>query len=253
MTLGIDRDRYERLTPSERTVIDYLSHHQDRALEASISVLARETATSTSTVSRAIQKVGLGSIAELRVALRADQARRFRETQGHQSGEGHMSDAISKLSLISSQTLDDFNLPDILRAANAIKTARRVLMFARGETIYIAQEFMVYLQYLGYNVTLVTDHNWMLKVGSMAREGDLVIILSVQCRDRTLPKVARLAHEAGVPVIGCCCRRGSDLERYASVMLFGHTEEIISYLGDVNYSRLPLMMITQTIISYLGS
>ncbi|MGX7183407.1 hypothetical protein [Enterococcus pallens] len=49
-----------------------------------------------------------------------------------------------------------------------------------------------------------------------------------------------------------CCKSPTDLEKYSDVVIIGHTEKVMQVSGLTVYSCVSLLIITRTIIKYIG-
>lgn len=66
-----------------------------------------------------------------------------------------------------------------------------------------------------------------------------------------LASSARMAKRTGAKVVTCCCKEGTPLERYSDVSIIGYAETITSNKTITVISRIPLYIITRTIVEYL--
>lgn len=248
MIIQINKTVYQSLSESERCVIDFINQNETKIPLLSITSIAEKTFTSPATVTRAIQKCGFQGITELRYKL----------SQGTQSEQSSASpyavnEILDKTFRECTKTIDNLNITSILHAIEYIKSSKRILIYARGFTALIAEEFQMYLQLLGYDAVIVKDVMWMLHTDKIVTKEDTVFILSVQNSTKELAKSARTAKRIGAKVVTCCCKTPTDLEQYSDITLIGHSELIMSTKGQTVYSRIPLMIISRTIIEYLGS
>ncbi|WP_289444238.1 hypothetical protein, partial [Klebsiella pneumoniae] len=67
-----------------------------------------------------------------------------------------------------------------------------------------------------------------------------------------LARSARAARMKGAKVITCCCKSPCELEKFSDITIYGHSEQIMKVSGMTVYSRIPLLIITRTIIEYIG-
>ena len=141
----------------------------------------------------------------------------------------------------------------MLDTIQLIKEAKNIFIYARGFTALIAEEFQMYLQLLGYNAIIVKDVKWMENTKYIVKENDLVFIISVRNSTPELSSSARIAKQIGAKVITSCCKNPNGLEQYSDIVIPGHSEQIMKASGLTVYSRIPLLIITRTIIEYLGN
>lgn len=243
----LNKTKYEKLTDSEKIVIDYISKHKS-IVESSIMKIANKTHTSSATVSRAIQKSGFRGINELRYII----------SQQNQSNAILDSSFTANRILRKSfdeckKTIDSIDSSSISEAVSSIKSAQTIYIFARGFTVLVAEEFQMYLQLLRYNCVVVKDVKWMKKTKKLVTNKDIVIILTLRNSTPELAVSAESSKNIGAKVISICCKTPTDLEKHSDLMIIGHSERIINVHDLEVYSRIPLQIITRTIIEYLGN
>lgn len=86
----------------------------------------------------------------------------------------------------------------------------------------------------------------------MVTNEDTVIVISLQNSTPELAEVVRKGKSCGAKVVLICCKSKTPLERYADITVIGHTEKIMDAHDLQVYSRIPLLVITRTIIEYIG-
>lgn len=247
MIIQIEKQLYDKLSESEKYVIDYLNKNEEKIPFMSITNIAEKTFTSSATVSRTIQKCGFQGISELRYKI--SQKNQDSETD---SSPYVVNNILAKSFRECTKTIDNICVTSILQTIEYIKSAKRILLYARGFTSLIAEEFQMYLQLLGYNVIIVKDVMWMINTDKIVEEDDLVIILSLRNSTPELAASARAAKRKGAKVVTICCKSPTDLETYSDISIIGYSEKIMSACGQTVYSRIPLLIITRTIIGYIG-
>lgn len=247
MIINIKKEQYDTLSDSERRVVDYMNRNESKIPELSITALAKKTYTSSATVSRTIQKCGFAGINELRYNITQQQ---------HQKEVFDPPYVVNKILAKSfrecTQTIDGIISTDIFQIVEFIKTAKKIFICSRGFTALIAEELQMYLQLLGYNATIVTDVMWMNKFENIVTPEDTVIIISLRNSTPELAEVAKKSKTCGAKVVSICCKSKTPLENYSDITVIGHTEKIMESQGLHVYSRIPLLVITRTIIEYIG-
>lgn len=243
MIIQISKEVYDSLSDSEQQVINYLNENESSIPLMSITTIAEKTFTSPATVSRTIQKCGFRGISELRykISKRAE----------HTDDSYVVNKVLNKSYKECVKTIDNICVTNILKIIDYIKTAEKVFIYARGFTALVADELCMQLQLLGYNALVVKDVTWMVKTDKLVNSNDLVIILSVMNTTPELAISARMAKRTGARVVTCCCKEGTPLERYSDVSIIGYAETITSNKTITVISRIPLYIITRTIVEYL--
>ncbi|GCF94967.1 transcriptional regulator [Enterococcus florum] len=247
MIIQLKRENYEALSDSERKVIDFINKNEAKIPELSITKMAEKTFTSSATISRTIQKCGFSGIGELRYKI--SQQQQSRDTY---DAPYVVNNILAKSFRECTQTIDAISSTAIFQTIEYIKRAQRIFIYARGFTGLIAEEFQMYLQLLGYNAIIVKDVKWMDKTHEIVTKEDMIIILSLRNSTPELAESAKSAQRIGAKVVSCCCKSPTDLEKYSDVTIIGHTEKVMSASGLQVYSRVPLLIITRTIIEYIG-
>ncbi len=243
MIIEITKEAKKALTASEQGVIDWLNEHEELIPQRSINEIADESFTSPATVSRAVRKCGFSGIAELkyRVSVKMDYA-----------VEGEIVNEIFNRSLSEcKKTIETLKVDTILKIIRYIKFSEKIYILARGTTALIARDFEFQLQLLGYNAYLLSDSQIMKNSHKLFKKDNVVIIFTVKNSTPELELSARFAKENGAIVITCCCIQGTSLEKYSDVSVFGGNKNN-SMIEEFNImSRLPLHIISRTLIDYL--
>lgn len=245
MIIQIDKKIYERLSDSEKVVVEYLSENEDKIPYISITTIAERTFTSPSTVSRAIQKIGFSGISELRYTIS--------EKNNNKNIEPYkINNILSKSYRECTQTIDNIRITDIFRVVEYIKAASKIFIVARGTSAFVAEEFCMFLSLLGYNSRVIKDSTWLTKIDSIVSSKDLVIFFSIANTTPELAKCASLSKKQNAKIVACICERGIGLSTYSNITIIGHSENIARNGRIVADSRIPLYIISRTIIEYLA-
>jgi len=247
MIIQIKKEIYEKLSDSEKSVVDYINQNEKKIPLLSITNIAEKTFTSTATVSRAIQKCGFQGISELRYMISQQD-----KDNSEDNSPFLVNEILAKSYRESAQTIDNLRVTSILQAIDFIKKAKRIYLYSRGFTALIAEDFQMCLQVLGYDAIVVSDVIWMNNTNKIIKPDDIVFILSIRNSTKELAESARAAQRTGAKVITCCCKSPTDLEKYSDIVITGHSEQIMDINGLNVYSRIPLLIITRTIIEYLS-
>lgn len=243
MIINYEKVGLKKLSPSEKSVIDYINEHENEVATLAIYKLAEKTYTSTATVSRAIHKCGFESIMELRVKI----------SQQNMSPQYALTNEILKKSFIEcTQTIENLNIENVVRVASYIKRANKIFVLARGITAFAAEEFVTYLELQNYNAMLVTDSEIIKHVDKLAKPSDVVIIYTAFNSTPEFEIAASSVKKVNAKIVICSCREHSSLKNYADVQLTGYSVPILKGNQFNLSSRLPLQIISRTIIEYLA-
>lgn len=247
MIIDIKKELYLHLSESERAVVDFLNKNERLIPDLSITKIAEKTFTSSATVSRTIQKCGFSGINELRYKISQNE-----ESKDAFHAPYIVNNILAKSFRECTETIDSINSTSIYKIIEYMKSSKRIFIYARGFTALIAEEFQMYLQLLGYNAIIVKDVMWMQNTRKIISPEDVIIILSVRNSTPELAQSAKAVKNMGAKVVTLCCKLDTDLEKYSDVTITGHSEQIMQVSGLTVYSRVPLLIITRTIIEYIG-
>lgn len=248
MIIQLNQEIFNSLSASEHKVIDFINNNADAIQTMSITNIARKTFTSVATVSRAIQKAGLNGIAELRYQI------------SHQIKHANESESPYKVNTIllksfreAKKTIDSISISGILQTVNYINKADRILIYARGFTALIAEEFQQDLQLLGYNAIIMKDVMWIKQTRRFISKRDVAVIFTVRNSTPEILESAETIHAIGAKLVTCCCIAPTKLADYSDVLISGHSELIMRTHGLEVYSKVPLFIIARTLIEYIAN
>lgn len=243
MLIKLTKKEKEDMTQLELDVIDWINENEERILGDSINQIADACFTSPATISRTIRKAGFSGIAELKYRISAK--------LNYVADEKVVNEIFQRSITECRNTIEALDVDTILRVIRYIKFSEKIYIVARGTTKLIAQDFEFQLQMLGYNAYVLSDSQILRISDKLFKKDDLVIIFTVKNSTQELELAAKYAKECGGKVITCCCISGTSLEHYSDLTVFGGVKNnsIIEELNIV--SRLPLHIISRTLIDYL--
>lgn len=244
MIIEINSEIMDKLSQTERQIVNFINAHEQRLSEMSIVDIAFETFSSPSTVSRAIRKCGINGFNELRYKLTVPNKNKALVS---------INEIMNKSLIEATYVLERMSLKDVLTIVNAISAAKhkKIYVFSRGLTANVAREFCFKLELLDYNVTETDDPKIMISLTKNLKKDQLVIIFSLNGTTEELLESAKNAHLVGAKVITCCCSDRSPLLAYSTHYLIGYKHAHIAIKEFEVTSRLPLFIISRIIIDYL--
>lgn len=243
MIIEANENILDKLTETERTVVDYINLNENNIPNMSIVDVAEKSFTSPATVSRTIKKCGLDGFSELRYKISA------KEHYNHDSKK--VNEILDKSLIEVTKTIENISIKKVLNIVKIIKETKRIYILARGLTELVAQEFNLKLQLLGYNTFLIVDPNIMKKICKTLNENELVFIFSLKIGSKEIVEAAESAVKTGAKLVTCCCINNSELEKISDITLIGFKQSRTSIKEFEVNSRLPLFIISRAIIDYL--
>lgn len=246
MIIELSPNILENLSKTELEIVNFINDNEERLSELSIVDIAFETYSSPSTVSRAIRKCGINGFNELRYKL----------TQKVENKEIHDLNEIMNKSLIeATSVIEHMSLTNLLNILHTMRDAKRknerILIFARGLSELVAQEFCMKLQVLDYFAVTNGDPQIMRVMSKNIKKGEVVIILSLNGETKELVESARNAQARGATVITLCCSGSSELIQYSKYVMIGYKHSHIAIRNFEVTSRLPLYIMCRILIDFL--
>lgn len=198
---------YYQLTAAEKKVADYVVIHQNDTQFLSISRLAEACGVAEATVSRFVKRLHFRGYNAFKLAI-------AQSTAGHSganplSGEVEPGDSLPDLcrKLFTAgmdameQTMALIRPEEILRAADLLEGADKVLCMGQGGSMIMAQECAHLFSTAFGNYFPVSDSHMQAIAITQAGPRDVILYFSYSGATRDLMEAARLARERGVKLI----------------------------------------------------
>lgn len=191
MAILADLERAEGLTEAEASIAGYIVENADAVCHMGIVELSEASHSSNASIARLCQKLGLSGYRALRIELAADLERRRRERSDVDinrpfGANESIEDVMSGIASLTKEAVDtcyaSVHPGDVERLARAIYAARRVLVFAVGDSEISCIAFANQLMKLGANCIIAEQYR---ETGAMARSvrpGDLVLMVGYSDR-----------------------------------------------------------------------
>ena len=158
------REYRDSISPTERTIADYLLDHPESAMECGVHELAERTFSSASTIIRMCRRIGFDGYKDFRRAVTYEAAlRRHNEEERKEiTFSDSMEEIIEKITEKNIVSLEDTrNLLDpksLERCVEIICRSRNVLLFGLGASLLAARD--LYLKFLRLNKACVINEDW---------------------------------------------------------------------------------------------
>ena len=230
---------YYALTAAEKKVADYVMLHQQNTQYMSISELAEEAVVAEATVSRFCRRLGYKGYNAFKLAVANTSA--GRPSGGPLPGEVQPGDSVGdmcrKLFAVDldamSQTMEFIQPRSIVRAADLLLKARRVLCMGQGGSMIMAQEAAHLFSTVLPSFSAVSDSHFQAIRAALLEEGDVVFYFSYSGSTRDLVDLIKLAKDRGAGVILVTRFPKSPGAAYADVILECGSREGPLQLGSV--------------------
>lgn len=241
MLIELNKEIVDQLTKTELGVIKYINEHEEKLSELSIVDIAFETYTSPSTVSRAIRKCNIHGFNELRCKCIKPTTEK----------DLTLANKILYQSLNEIQNIiESISTRRISQAITYIEQAKKVYVFGRGVSEYVAEEFSFKLQLMNKDSMFIKDPNIIRQKSKCSKDDSLIVIFSLNGYTPELIEAAQNAKTAGAKILCCCCNPNSELITLSDLSLIGYSEPHSLITEYEVKSRLPLYVISRIITEY---
>ena len=199
---------YYVFTPSEKKIADFILANQDGLAYLSIGQLAAGAAVAEATVSRFCRRLGFRNFVEFKLTA-ANTALRFKPANNPLSGQIERADTVEDIcrKLYSAevdalaQTMEVLDAAEVVRAADLLEDARRVLFMGQGGSMLLAQEAAHLFSTVGNHFIPVIDSHMQAIAAAMMEQGDVILFFSYSGSTRAMMETLKLAKERGGRVI----------------------------------------------------
>jgi DNA-binding MurR/RpiR family transcriptional regulator len=217
------------LRPAERRVAETVLTDPAAAAELSISALARQCATSESTVMRLCRALGLERLPDLRLAL-ARAATREEARYGpdsHLSGDISRTDSIEdivhKIGFSDARAIEDttstLDTDALRRAVEAVTRARRIDIYGIGASGFVCQDLQQKLHRIGLFASAWPDPHAALTSAALLTHEDVAVAISHTGTTIDTVEPLRVAARRGATTIAITNFASSTITEYAQLVL----------------------------------
>ena len=189
------------LTVSENEIAQYVIHNPDAVVSSTITAIAQQTDTSEASINRFCKKIGFKGFNSFKVALAQDNfysTMQKSDHTGHDSFIGSISRDYINMLANTTALLDE---DEIFRAADAMRRARHVYIFASPTTTLIAHELQIKLDMAGLYAKAITDAGQIQIYASNVTGEDLVIAIAPTLLMRSFYRAIELCKDLGATLI----------------------------------------------------
>lgn len=199
---------YYSFTASEKKLADYMLSNQDGLAYLSIGQLASGAGVAEATVSRFCRRLGFKNYVEFKLGA-ANTSLRFKPANNPLSGQIQQEDSVedicrklytAEMEAIG-QTMEVLKPEAIVRAADLLEKAPRVLCMGQGGSMLIAQEAAHLFSTVDNRFVAVVDSHMQAMSAAMMDPEDVVMFFSYSGSTRAMMETLKLAKEREGKVI----------------------------------------------------
>lgn len=210
------------LPPAEKQVAEYVLGHHEKVPFLSVSELARASRVSVASVSRLAKKAGYGSFQKYKIEIAQQTSADVDDIyQGIKPGDSD-ADVIKKVFRGNIESLKDTQQllagPDLIKAAELINRAERLVFLGIGSSGNIARDAALRFSHLGFRADAYIDTYEMVVQVVQAKAKAVVLGFSHSGRSRSTVEGLRIARENGATSIGFSNYPRSPLNKVSDVL-----------------------------------
>ncbi len=217
---------YYSFTLSEKKLADFILANQDGLAYLSIGQLAEGAGVAEATVSRFCRHLGFKNFVEFKLTA-ANTSLRFKPGNNPLSGQIEQDDTVEDISrkLYSAevdaivQTMEVLDADAVIRAADLLEKAPRVLFMGQGGSMLLAQEAAHLFSTVDNRFIPIIDSHMQAIAASMMDENEVIMFFSYSGSTRAMMETLELAKKRKGKVILVTRFPHSPGAKYADIVL----------------------------------
>ncbi len=244
---------YEQMGPAEKRVADYILEHTDDIVGMSISELSSKCQCGDATLVRFSRRLDLSGFGALKIKLAGE----FRQTSAF---GGNIKEDDSPFVLYQNRILDItaslrntetvLNPDELLRAADALLCADRIVTFGLGSSSPVAQDAAHKFSRLGLVAQACTDNHMQALVACHLKRGSVALGISHSGASKDVIEALELSRACGATTI-CITNFGKPpIVDVSDIVLFTKAEETKRSILAMS-SRIAQLAILDSIYTYI--
>lgn len=218
----------ENLSVSERAVLDYLIENKSSLKDLSVESVAKASYTSPASVVRMAKKLGYDGFKDFKVdyilansKVEIPNNKEYKDiilvdNKGNYTGKTAVENNIRALE----DTIRLYSDENIKKAAKMIMTSRKILLFGKGSSGLVAQDFQMKLRRIDRFCLAQDDLHEQLIDVTFADQRDVVILISNSGETEEIVHAASIAKENNAKIISIVRVGKSLVSDIADVVLF---------------------------------
>lgn len=219
---------FQDFSDTEQKIADFVRKNPIKVSTMSIQDLAKETFSSTSSISRFCQKLDLEGFSEFKVKIASEmggirsKGKRIEDDLpfGAKEGLHEIAQSIFDLNLQSlNDTYKHLDLKQLHRVAQMIENTPHLYLYGTGQSLILAQDFQYKLYRIFKNAHLETQIGFQNLKAHSQKEDSISLMVSYYGHGINNLRIIKRLHENKVPVILITGPDENPLCQYASEII----------------------------------
>lgn len=247
-------DLLPQLSKTEQRVASYVLENAEKVTSFTVSDLAEGSGASDATVVRTCKSLGFTSFQDFKVSMARNLASPLR-TSFSAIAPGDTPDVV--VDKIFQENIYTLQLThnalcsrQVAKAADFLRSARRILIFGLGESNAVAMDLQHKLMRLGKTAHAYTDSYLQQMAAVIAEEGDVVVAVSHQGNSIDVVEATKNCRSRGAKVISLTSAAKSPLAKCSDVVLTTVSRETQFRMNSIS-SRLAQFTIIDCLCNIL--
>ncbi|WP_373232477.1 MurR/RpiR family transcriptional regulator [Cohnella sp.] len=233
------QEKLESLHLKERALAEYILKHPQQAVQMTITELAKESGSSTATISRFCKTFHSQNFPEFKQKLATELVQQTSTPNQYQDivAGNSLQDIVSAItanhlrSLTDTTHLIDYN--QLRLAISALHQASRIDLYGSATSGVVAQDFFHKLIRIGKATAAFSDPHLQLTSASSLTSKDVAVGISYSGETPETINALRCAAEQGATTLSITRFGTNTLAEHASIKLFTSSAEIGMRRGDM--------------------
>lgn len=245
--LSQQKQRELNLSSSETYLLDYLEKHLEEIPELSIVKLSESANVSPATIVRTMKKLGYEGYTSFKHHLK-DESENSSHFANMEKVDKKIREAILKNEQEVTRTIQMLDSGTIEDAIQTIEASKKIMIFARGFSEFIAKEMEVKFQLMGKYCEMHDDPNIIRTLSKKLNRNDIVIFISLNGETEELVVAATNCSKKDIRTITFSANVSSRLVQNSEINFIGYKSPL-SYFPEYEVrSRLPLQVMTRILL-----
>jgi DNA-binding MurR/RpiR family transcriptional regulator len=251
--LALLRSSVDGLTPALGRIGRHILARPGEVVHQTITELAEASGASEASIMRFCRTMGFEGFPRMRMAIATDPSQRAEAAAGDRTGGGprdvvermaaHATAALAETAhLLDAASLDD--------AAGRIGAARRVEIYAVGNSAVVAQHMAIKLLRLGIAVAAPADPHVAVMGASLLGPDDVAVGISSSGSTLDVLRALEAAGRGGAAIVGVTNQTRCPLARIAGTMLVASAPES-PLTGGALASKIGQMLIVDALVALI--
>jgi RpiR family carbohydrate utilization transcriptional regulator len=243
------------LPATSRRIAEFVLENVGEVVHMSVTELAERTGSSEGSVVGLAKTLGYTGFQQLKIALAQDLVAPVQFIHEDLEPGDHPDTVIRKIFASHIQALQDtragLDVHALVRAVEAMRTARRVEVYGIGSAAPIAEDAAYRLMRIGIEVRVLVDSHTQAIGASLTGPDVATLTISHSGSTQETLTATRLAREAGARTIVVTNYGKSPIQAYADIVLFTVARET-NFRTEAMTSRMGQLAILDALIACLA-